>query len=54
VERVPYDADPPDREAETLRITAACTARLEHAIRLAPSEWVWMHRRWKTKAPDSR
>ncbi len=50
LEPVPYDttADP---EAEAERITAHCTARLEAAIRKAPSEWVWMHRRWKTKPP---
>jgi KDO2-lipid IV(A) lauroyltransferase len=51
VESVPYDPAPADREAEALRITATCTERMEQAIRQAPSEWVWMHRRWKTKAP---
>ena len=52
VEPVPYDPAPADKEAEALRITATCTARMEHAIRNAPSEWVWMHRRWKTKPPE--
>jgi KDO2-lipid IV(A) lauroyltransferase len=51
VEPVPYDSEPLDKEAEAVRITAYCTARLEHAIRIAPAEWVWMHRRWKTKPP---
>ncbi len=54
IERVPYDPAPADREAEVTRITAACTARMEQAIRQAPAEWVWMHRRWKTKIPESR
>jgi KDO2-lipid IV(A) lauroyltransferase len=54
VEPVPYDPSPADKEAEALRITAACTARMEQAIRQAPSEWVWMHRRWKTKPLESR
>ncbi len=54
VEDVPYDPDPPDRDAEAIRITAHCTARMEQAIRKAPAEWVWMHRRWKTKPPESR
>jgi KDO2-lipid IV(A) lauroyltransferase len=49
VERVDYDAGAPDREAESLRITAACTALLEKAIRERPEEWVWMHERWKTQ-----
>jgi Kdo2-lipid IVA lauroyltransferase/acyltransferase len=46
---VPYDADAADREAESERITAECTARLEAAIRARPEEWVWMHERWKTR-----
>jgi Kdo2-lipid IVA lauroyltransferase/acyltransferase len=54
VEPVAYDPEPADKEAEALRITAACTARMEQAIRQAPSEWVWMHRRWKTKPLESR
>jgi Kdo2-lipid IVA lauroyltransferase/acyltransferase len=45
---VPYDADAPDREAEAVRLTTACTAVLEAAIRRNPAEWVWMHERWKT------
>jgi KDO2-lipid IV(A) lauroyltransferase len=53
VEKVEYDPAPADREAEVLRITAHCTARLEAAIRQAPAEWVWMHRRWKSKPPES-
>jgi len=54
VQRVAYDPSPADSEAEAVRITATCTARLEQAIRQSPSEWVWMHRRWKTKSPESR
>jgi KDO2-lipid IV(A) lauroyltransferase len=45
---VSYDADAPDREGEATRLTAACTAVLEEAIRRNPVEWVWMHERWKT------
>lgn len=48
---VAYDPDPADKEAEVVRITAACTAALEAAIRRNPAEWVWMHERWKTR-PD--
>jgi len=50
-ERIPYDPDPADREAEVIHITAASTAAIERVIRRSPSEWVWMHRRWKTKPP---
>jgi KDO2-lipid IV(A) lauroyltransferase len=49
LEPVPYDPDAPDQESEAVRITAACTARLEQVIRENPAEWVWMHRRWKTQ-----
>jgi KDO2-lipid IV(A) lauroyltransferase len=49
VEMVPYDPSSGDREAESVRITGACTALLEGAIRERPEEWVWMHERWKTR-----
>lgn len=31
--------------------TAAFTAELERAIRDYPDQWLWMHRRWKTRPP---
>ncbi len=46
---IAYDPEAPDREAEAVRLTAACTAALEEAIRRNPAEWVWMHERWKTR-----
>jgi len=49
VTEVPYDPVPADREAEVLRITAACQAVMEEAIRRHPADWVWMHERWKTQ-----
>ncbi len=48
VVEVPHDPEAPDREAEVVRVTAACTALLEAAIRAAPADWVWMHERWRT------
>jgi len=51
---IPYDPDPPDREAEVLRITRAAVALQEAAIRRYPTEWVWMHERWKTRPPEER
>lgn len=53
VVEVPYDRDAADREAEVHRLTAACAAVQEQAIRRHPAEWVWMHQRWKTQAPRS-
>ncbi len=51
VEEVPVRADvsPSAREDEVVRLTAACAAVQERAIRRHPEEWVWMHQRWKTR-----
>ncbi len=54
VTEIPFSSDPPDREAEVLRLTAACTAALEAAIRRHPAEWVWMHERWRTRPPGEQ
>lgn len=54
VVEVPVDAGAADREAEVVRITAACTELQEAAIRRHPAEWVWMHQRWKTRPAAER
>jgi KDO2-lipid IV(A) lauroyltransferase len=54
VREIPFSSDPPDREAEVVRLTAACTAALEEAIRRHPAEWVWMHQRWRTRPPGEQ
>lgn len=41
----------PDRERAVVELTARLTHEIEQAIRRAPEQWVWMHRRWKTR-PD--
>ena len=48
VERVIYDASG-DYQRDVLALTALLTARLENVIRAAPEQWVWMHRRWRTR-----
>ncbi len=38
-----------DAEADAAENTARFTAVLEDTIRRYPSQWLWMHRRWKTR-----
>jgi KDO2-lipid IV(A) lauroyltransferase len=38
-----------DGKEDARRLTAMLTARLEARIRQAPEQWLWMHRRWKTR-----
>lgn len=33
-------------------LTAAFTARLEEVVRSAPDQYLWLHRRWKTRPPE--
>ena len=33
--------------------TARFTAETERTIRTAPEQWLWIHRRWKTKPPPA-
>ncbi len=40
-----------DLEADVLSVTAAHTALLEEAVREAPEQYFWQHRRWKTRPP---
>jgi Kdo2-lipid IVA lauroyltransferase/acyltransferase len=40
---------PEDRDPTTL--TAAMTAAIEAAVRQAPEQWVWMHKRWRRRPP---
>ncbi|MBM4378545.1 MAG: lysophospholipid acyltransferase family protein [Deltaproteobacteria bacterium] len=47
--RIRPPASTGDREADALGLTAVLTADIERAIREAPAQWVWMHRRWKSR-----
>jgi Kdo2-lipid IVA lauroyltransferase/acyltransferase len=38
-----------DRHRDVLEITAAFTAEMEKFIRAYPDQWLWIHKRWKTR-----
>jgi len=38
-----------DAEQDALANTAAFTAKIEEYVRQYPEQWLWMHRRWKTR-----
>ncbi len=42
-------ADTGNTEADTASNTSLFTGVLENAIREYPTQWLWMHRRWKTR-----
>lgn len=38
-----------DMDDVVYRMTAAFTAKLEEVVRTAPDQYLWLHRRWKTR-----
>ena len=40
-----------DEEADVRRVTIEITRRLEDQIRKFPGQWLWIHKRWKTRPP---
>ena len=48
----PFAAEPDwDEETAVARLTEIHVGRLEAAIRKAPEQYFWLHRRWKTRPP---
>ena len=40
-----------DEEADVRRLTTEITQRVENQIRQYPGQWLWIHKRWKTRPP---
>lgn len=40
-----------DRHQDVLQTTAAFTAAMENFVRAYPEQWLWIHKRWKTRPP---
>jgi KDO2-lipid IV(A) lauroyltransferase len=43
-----------DAAADVLENTARFTATIERYVRANPEQWLWMHRRWKTRPAGER
>lgn len=43
-----------DRKADIVSTTAAYTAEVEKLIRQYPDQWLWIHKRWKTRPPGEK
>lgn len=50
-EEIIEPANTGDRKADIVATTAQFTAALERVIRKYPEQWIWIHRRWKTRPP---
>jgi KDO2-lipid IV(A) lauroyltransferase len=40
-----------DEEADVRQLTTKLTERIENQIRQYPGQWLWIHKRWKTRPP---
>ena len=50
-ERVPFEPTG-ELDADVQALTAELAARLERQVRIAPEQYFWFHKRWKTRPPQ--
>lgn len=43
-----------DHDADILALTEKINAAMEAAVRARPSQWLWIHRRWKTARDETK
>jgi KDO2-lipid IV(A) lauroyltransferase len=43
-----------DRKTDIIATTAAYTAEIEKLVRDHPEQWLWIHKRWKTRPPGEK
>ncbi len=43
-----------DKEKDILNWTQACQKAIESVVRERPENWMWIHRRWKTRPPEEQ
>ena len=49
--RIVYPSNTGDRHRDVAETTAQFTAEVEKLIRKYPDQWLWIHKRWKTRPP---
>jgi KDO2-lipid IV(A) lauroyltransferase len=43
-----------DRHRDVIETTALYTLEMEKFIRAYPEQWLWIHKRWKTRPPGEK
>ena len=43
-----------DAEGDVISLTQQCTSVIESWVRRYPGQWLWIHRRWKTRPDGTR